>query len=108
MMRTRWQATLTTIKMERWHRMHEPLPELGAYVRAVVTGHVRYYGVPMNSPANTVKRLWWRTLQRRGPRSVPWQRMHRYIARCVPPVRHLSSISACAIWPGHPRLEPDA
>jgi RNA-directed DNA polymerase len=91
-MRTRWQAKLKAIKVELWHRMHQPLPELGAYVRAVITGHVRYYGVPMNSPAicafaNAVKRLWWRTLQRRSQRRVPWQRMQRYIARWVPPVR---------------------
>ena len=91
-MRTRMQAKLKAVKRELRRRMHQPLPELGAYVRAVVSGHVQYYGVPMNYPplfafARAVSRLWWRTLQRRSQRHVPWHRMRRYIARWVPPVR---------------------
>jgi group II intron reverse transcriptase/maturase len=91
-MRTRMQAKLKAVKIELRRRMHQPLPELGVYVRAVVTGHVRYYGVPMNAPslfafARGVSRLWWRVLARRSQRHVPWHRMRRYIARWVPPVR---------------------
>jgi RNA-directed DNA polymerase len=76
-MRTRWQAKLQAVKLELRRRMHQPLPELGAYVRAVITGHVRYYGVPMNGPplyafAKAVTRLWWRTLERRSQRHLPW------------------------------------
>ena len=37
-MRTRMQAKLKAVKLELRRRMHRPLPELGAYVRAVVTG----------------------------------------------------------------------
>jgi RNA-directed DNA polymerase len=91
-MRTRFQAKLKAVKLELRRRMHRPLPELGAYVRAVVVGHVQYYGVPMNYPplfafAQAVSRLWWRVLARRSQRHVPWHRMRRYIARWVPPVR---------------------
>jgi RNA-directed DNA polymerase len=91
-MRTRMQAKLKAVKMELRRRMHQPLPELGAYVRAVVIGHVQYYGVPMNYPplfafARAVSRLWWRVLARRSQRHLPWHRMQRYIARWVPPVR---------------------
>jgi RNA-directed DNA polymerase len=91
-MRTRMQAKLKAVKLELRRRMHRPLPELGAYVRAVVMGHVQYYGVPMNSPplfafARAVSRLWWRVLARRSQRHLPWHRMRRYIARWVPPVR---------------------
>ena len=91
-MRTRMQAKLKAIKLELRRRMHQPLPELGAYVRAGVTGHVPYYGVPMNYPslfafARHVSRLWWRTLRRRSQRHLPWHRMRRYITRWVPPVR---------------------
>ncbi len=55
-------------------------------------GHVRYYGVPMNSKslfafARALTRLWWQTLCRRSQRHVPWQRMRRHIARWVPPLR---------------------
>jgi group II intron reverse transcriptase/maturase len=49
-MRARWQAKLKAVKTELWRRLHHPVPELGAYVRAVVVGHMRYYAVPMNLP----------------------------------------------------------
>src|SRR4029077_8086996 len=76
-MRTRFQAKLKTVKLELRRRMHQPLPELGAYVGAVVRGHVQYYGVPRNSPslfafARAVSRLWWRVLDRRSQRHLPW------------------------------------
>jgi RNA-directed DNA polymerase len=91
-MRTRMQAKLKAVKLELRRRMHQPLPELGAYVRAVVSGHIRYYGVPLNYPplfafARAVSRLWWRVLARRSQRRLPWHRMKRYIARWVPSVR---------------------
>jgi RNA-directed DNA polymerase len=31
-------------------RLHAPIPVQGAYLRAVVVGHTRYYGVPRNGP----------------------------------------------------------
>ena len=40
------QAKLKAVKLELRRRMHQPLPELGAYVRAVVMGHVQYTGCP--------------------------------------------------------------
>jgi RNA-directed DNA polymerase len=91
-MRTRMQAKLKAVKAELRSRMHQPLPELGAYVRSVVTGHVRYYGVPMNAPplfafARAVTWLWWRALARRSQRHLPWHRMRHYVARWIPPVR---------------------
>ena len=90
--RTRVQAKLKAVNTELRRRMHRPLPELGAYVRAVVQGHVRYYGVPLNYPslrafARAVGRLWWQVLCRRSQRRVSWSRMRRYITRWVPSVR---------------------
>ena len=91
-MRTRMRAKLQAVKLELRRRMHQPVPELGAYVRSVVLGHVRYYGVPMNGPplygfVHAVTRLWRQTLARRSQRHLSWQRMRRYVARWVPPVR---------------------
>ncbi len=91
-MRTRVQAKLKAVKAELQRRRHEPLPELGAYVRAVVRGHVQYYGVPLKYPsvsafARAVGRLWRRALCRRSQGHVPWPRMRRYIARWIPPIR---------------------
>ena len=49
--RKRLQAKLNEVKAELQRRMHEPIPEQGKWLQAVVRGHFRYYGVPMNQPA---------------------------------------------------------
>src|ERR1700736_4329586 len=69
--RKRLQAKLNEVKAELQRRMHEPIPEQGKWLRAVVGGHSRYYGVPMNQPALAVFRfrvgwLWHRSLSRRS------------------------------------------
>jgi RNA-directed DNA polymerase len=74
-------------------RMHHPIPEVGQWLRSVVDGHNRYYGVPMNDAAlhlfrPQVGRLWHRALSRRSQNGhVPWDRMHRLIAHWLHPVR---------------------
>ena len=50
-MRKRWQAKLQEVKTELRRRLHDPIPGQAAYLRSVVVGHIRYYGVPMNGPA---------------------------------------------------------
>src|SRR5215813_2440959 len=49
--RRRLQAKLSEVKAELKRRMHDPVPEVAIWLRSVVGGHNRYYGVPMNSPA---------------------------------------------------------
>lgn len=91
--RKRLQAKLNEVKVELRRRMHQPIREVGQWLRSVVDGHNRYYGVPMNDPAlhlfrTQLGRLWHRTLSRRSQNGrVPWDRMHRLIARWLPPVR---------------------
>ena len=91
--RRRLQAKLREVKAELRRRMHVPIPVVGAWLRLVVGGHLRYYGVPMNRPALDafrfqVGRLWYRTLRRRGQRRrLTWERMLRFIDRWLPPVR---------------------
>ena len=48
-MRKRLQAKLGQVKTELRRRLHDPVPEMGSWLRSVVGGHLRYYGVPMNS-----------------------------------------------------------
>src|ERR1700693_2443069 len=55
--RKRLQTKLNEVKAELRRRMHEPIPEQGKWLRAVVGGHFRYYGVPMNQPALTIFRF---------------------------------------------------
>jgi len=98
-MRQRMQAKLVAVKEALRRRMHLPIPEQGAYLRSVVAGHVRYYGVPNNGPSIGLFRkvagwLWWRVLKRRSQRKrLPWKRMKRYLDRWLPPAR------ICHPWP---------
>ena len=89
-MRKRWQGKLKAVKAELRRRMHTSVPEMGRYVRLVITGHMRYYAVPMNAVSVSdfrmgVVRIWRRVLKRRSQKShMPWTRMRRYIVRWVP------------------------
>ena len=91
--RKRMQAKLGEVKTELRRRMHRPIREQGAWLRSVVGGHIRYYGVPMNGHALSifrfqVGRLWLRTLRRRSQRRhLTWARMWRHIDRWLPPAR---------------------
>jgi len=98
-MRKRVQTKLKELSQELRRRMHLPIPEQGAYLRAVVQGHVRYFGVPNNGSSiglfrRAVGWLWWRVLKRRTQaHHLPWRRMERYIQRWLPPAR------ICHPWP---------
>jgi group II intron reverse transcriptase/maturase len=92
-MRQRWQAKLRVLKEELRRRMHTPLQEQGTYLRSVLLGHFRYYGVPLNGPALcafrfAVGRLWCTVLRRRSQGNhLPWRRMQRFITRWFPSAR---------------------
>ncbi len=91
--RKRLQAKLSGVKAELKRRMHDPIPEVGQWLRSVVGGHIRYYGVPTNRAALYTFRfqvgwLWHRTLLRRSQTArVLWDRMRRLIDRWLPPAR---------------------
>jgi group II intron reverse transcriptase/maturase len=91
--RQRLQAKLGEVKAELRRRMHSPIPEQGKWLSAVVGGHNRYYGVPMNGPAlflfrSQVGRLWQRALSRRSQNGrMPWDRLWRLVDRWLPPPR---------------------
>jgi RNA-directed DNA polymerase len=90
-MRQRLQAKLSEVKAELRRRMHDPIPEVGKWLRSVVGGHLRYYGVPMNNQALhllrfQVGRHWHRGLARRSQTGrIHWDRMQRLIDRWLPP-----------------------
>jgi group II intron reverse transcriptase/maturase len=91
--RKRLQAKLQQVKTELRRRMHDPVPEVGAWLKSVVGGHLRYFGVPGNRYALayfrfTVGNLWHRVLRRRSQKGrVSWERMQRLIATYLPPAR---------------------
>lgn len=89
-MRRRWQAKLREVRTELRQRLHRPIPEQGQYLRAVMLGHARYYGVPRNAPHlcafhHALARCWRRMLMRRSQTGfVAWRRMQRLIAHWLP------------------------
>ena len=103
-MRKRMQAKLQVVKAELRRRRHTTIGEQAEYLRAVVQGHIGYYGVPRNFPAlNAFRwalgRLWWRSLGRRSQRGrIPWKRMTRILRLALPRVR------ICHPYPSLPQL----
>ena len=91
--RKRMQAKLNDIGQELRKRMHDSVEEVGQWLKAVVGGHIRYYGVPTNSAVlrnfrDRVSRLWRKMLGRRSQLGyVTWKRMQRLIDRWLPPAR---------------------
>ena len=92
-MAQRMRSKLAEIKGELRKRMHQPVPEQGAYLRAVLLGYFRYHGIPNNGPAlrafrMAVSRLWWRTLRRRSQVHRPsWRRVSPFVQRWLPTLR---------------------
>jgi len=92
-MRKRMQGKLKELKAELRRRLHNPIPEVGQWLRSVLLGHYRYYGVPGNSDKMGaflyhVSHLWHKTLQRRSQRSrLNWDRMNRLLSRWLPSPR---------------------
>jgi group II intron reverse transcriptase/maturase len=91
--RKRMRAKLREVKQELRRRLHDPVPEVGQWLRAVVRGHFVYYGVPRNGPALTLFRhqvvvLWLRSLRRRSQKHrVTWVRMACLVSRWLPTAR---------------------
>lgn len=89
----RLRVKLKEVKAELRKRRHDPVPEVGTWLGAVVRGHGRYYGIPGNRRAigrfrDEVSRLWHHALSTRSQKgSVRWDRMHRVIQRFIPPAR---------------------
>jgi RNA-directed DNA polymerase len=88
--RKRLQAKLNEMTAELGRGMHQPIPEQGKWLEAVVRGHLRYYRVPMNTPALRRFRfqvgwLWHGALSRRSQNGrVLWDRMRRLLHRWLP------------------------
>src|SRR6266478_3295397 len=94
---------------ERRRRMHEPIPEQGAWLKQVVRGFFAYHAVPTNGSAlgafyYYVKRIWLRTLRRRSQKDrFSWQRMHRLAADWLPQPRILHPYPDKRFAVMHPR-----
>jgi len=104
--RKRLTGKLSAVKEELRRRLNEPISQVGEWLRAVVSGHFRYFGVPMNQGSLYrfrfgVARLWWRTLNRRSQKEgMPWRRMRSLVGRFLPPVaiHHPYPLERLGVW----------
>jgi RNA-directed DNA polymerase len=86
----RLRKKVQEIKQTLRERMHWPIRQLGAWLKSVLTGHYRYYGVPRNLGMlrvfrERILRYWCRTLRRRSQRHrISWQRIYALATRWLP------------------------
>ena len=89
----RIRAKLKELKIELERRLHHPIAVVGKWLRVVLLGHYRYYGIPGNSRKLQsfkfhLSRLWYKVLLRRSQRHcLDWKRMNRLIDRWLPQPR---------------------
>ena len=83
-------AKLMELGIELKRRLHHAVPVVGRWLRVVLLGHYRYYGIPRNSrKLQSFKfhssRLWYKVLLRRSQRyRLHLERMNRLIDRSLP------------------------
>lgn len=89
-MKKRMRAKLKEISTELWRRLHDPVAEVGAWLKTVVGGWYRYYAVPLTFPdlwsfRHQVCWLWHRALCRRSQKSrMTWDRLNRLANHWLP------------------------
>ncbi|NJM10140.1 MAG: group II intron reverse transcriptase/maturase [Bdellovibrionaceae bacterium] len=90
--RKKMRIKLTEVKQELRQRMSHPVNDQGKWLKSIVEGHCRYYGVPGNPAPNrfrfAISQMWWKTLRRRGNRrKLQWRKMEKIVDRWLPQVK---------------------
>ncbi len=91
----RLRRKLQEVKLDLRRKLHEPIPNLGKWLRSVVQGFMNYYAVPGNFKSiqafrTQVRRLWFRTLCRRSQRhGFSWDRFLHFADKWLPKCRIL-------------------
>ena len=86
----RLRQKLQEITQTLRERMHWPIRQLGAWLKSVLTGHYRDYGVPRNLGMlrvfrERILRYWCHTLRRRSQRHrMTWQRIYVLATQWLP------------------------
>ena len=101
------RARLAELKVEMRKRMHWSIPDQWLWLRSVLLGHYRYYGVSGNFPALAqflyrVRWLWHRTLQRRSQRArmtrARLTRLERRFPLPTPRIFHRARPMQLSLW----------
>jgi len=91
----RMRMKLIEIKRMLRIRINWPIWKVGSWLKSVLTGYYRYYGVPRNFAMleafrRGVERLWYTTLKRRSQKhNIAWERMYKITDRWLPRPRIL-------------------
>jgi len=107
--RKRMRKKLQEIKQQLRMRMHDPVPQTGAWLRSVVQGYFNYYAVPGNLDTlglfrERVLRYWGQALQRRSQiRRYAWVRRLKLAAQWLPTPRVLHPWPLDRFAASHPR-----
>jgi RNA-directed DNA polymerase len=93
--RARLLAKLEQVKMALRKRMHQPLAEVGKWLRSVVQGYFNYHAVPGNfaslwSFRFEIRKRWLHVIRRRSQRSrMTWELLEHWVAQWLPTPRIL-------------------
>jgi RNA-directed DNA polymerase len=104
----RMAAKLKSIKVELRRRMHEPIAEVGKWLRAVVQGYFNYFAVPGNFPRlhsflREVIRLWWHVVRRRSQHGLTPAVFYRIAAQYLPRPAILHPYPTERFYAQHPK-----
>ncbi len=85
----RRRKKLQSIKQELRRRMHEPVAQVGGWLRSVLNGYYQYHAVPGNLPVlsrfrRQVARYWYHALEQRSQRRPTWEKLGKLIDQWLP------------------------
>jgi RNA-directed DNA polymerase len=108
------RATLRSIKERLYRRLHDPIPEIGRWLRGIVRGYFAYHAIPTNISALSAFRyhligIWRKTLRRRSQRDgFTWARAFDLGARWLPEPRITHPWPSERFAVNYPRWKPGA
>ena len=107
--RKRLLAKLKQVKDELRRRMHQPLAEVGKWLKSVVRGYFNFHAVPGNFASLQCFRLevskrWLRVIQRRSQKSrMSWKHMAGFVKQWLPLPKILHPYPYLRFDAKHPR-----
>ncbi len=97
------------VKIALWRCMHQPLAEVGKWLRSVVQGYFNYHAVPDNLASlrhfrTEVSKRWLQVLRRRSQRSrISWELMAQFVDQWLPQPQTLHPYPTTRFFAKHPR-----
>jgi hypothetical protein len=102
-------AKLKQLQTMLYQRMHQPVAQVGMWLKRVVNGYYQYHAVPGNTRAlhrfrRRLSRLWLQALRRRSQkRRMNWTRFQLLCACWLPSPRVLHPYPVIRFYATHPR-----